>query len=262
LYKAASLITVRDDKDKVLTAGAALGTYDNIAHASDIISLIMIQNGADLNDLAGPKKKEAVDALSYYSIFATGKTKVWDDTMENSKLAFAKGKVAMYIGYSWDIFEIKAINPDLQFAITAVPQVLEGETTVASYWVEGISNKTPHLEEAFEFLKFLATKESLQKLYSIQARTRPFGELYPRSDMAELLKDNTLVYPFVQQGSSAQSTMFSSDTYDDRMVDDLNKYLGDAVRSVVNDNGSAESAIESLAQGVSEKLEQYGAKSE
>jgi hypothetical protein len=75
--------------------------------------------------------------------------------------------------------------------------------------------------------------------------------------MADLLKDNVLAYPFVAQGPTAKSTLFSSDTHDDRMVDELNKYLGDAIRSMVNDNSSAESAIDTLAQGVGQKLTQY-----
>jgi multiple sugar transport system substrate-binding protein len=260
LISAANTLTVRDADEKIVTAGVALGTYDNIEHASDIISLLLLQNGADLRDLAGPTKQSAVDALYFYTLFAKGDARVWDDGLENSKLAFAKGKVAMYIGYSWDIFDIKSINPNLQFAITSVPHILNRDITVASYWAEGVSNKTPHRKEAFEFLKFVASRENLEKLYSIQSKTRLIGSLYPRSDMADLLSDNSLAYPFVSQGGSAKSTIFSSNTYDERMVDELNKYLGDAVRSIVNDNSSAESAVETLAAGVAQKLSQYEAK--
>ena len=75
--------------------------------------------------------------------------------------------------------------------------------------------------------------------------------------MADLLKSNSLVYPFVQQGQNARSTIFSSDTYDEAMVDSLNSYLGNAIRSIVDDNGSAQSAIETLSVGVSEVMGRY-----
>jgi multiple sugar transport system substrate-binding protein len=256
LVTTANTLTVRDEEDRIITAGAALGTYDNIAHAPDIISLLLLQNGADLRNLAGATEENAIDALTFYTLFATGKTKVWDSTLENSKLAFAKGKLALYIGYSWDIFEIKAINPDLQFAITAVPRVLERKTTLASYWAEGVSSKTKYKKEAYEFLKFLASKQSLEKIYAAQAKTRPIGALYPRSDMAELLKDNALAYPFLQQAPDAKTTIFSSDTYDSRMVDELNNYMGDAIRSIVIDLGSPATAVEMLSKGFDKKLVQ------
>lgn len=256
-YPDALKLTVKDAaSNKITTAGAALGTYDNIAHASDIISLLMIQNGADVKNISGTAK-ESSDALDFYTSFAKGDSKVWDDTLDNSKLAFAKGNLAMYVGYSWDIFEIKAINPNLAFAVVPVPHEQDRNNTIASYWAEGVSAKSAHPKEAFEFLKFLASKENMEKLYSAEAATRLFGELYPRSDMADLLKDNTLAYPFVQQGKDAKSTIFSSDTYDSGMVDALNVYLGNAIRSILNDGSSPQSAVDTLSQGVAQKLSQY-----
>ena len=260
LTSAARQLTVKDQDGRITTSGVALGTYDNIAHASDIVSLLLIQNGADMNHLDGSAKQSASDALDFYTSFAKGDSKVWDDTLENSKLAFAGGKVAMYIGYSWDIFEIKAINPNLSFAITSVPHLPTRSSTVASYWVEGVSSQTKHPKEAFEFLKFLTSRESMEKLYTQEAKTRLFGELYPRSDMADLLKDNTLIYPFVAQGEKAESTFFSSDTHDDAMVDSLNVYLGNAVRSILNYNSSSESAIDTLAAGVTQVAGRYAGK--
>ncbi len=259
LINTARSLTVEDSSSgKITQSGIALGTYDNITHASDIVSLLMLQNGADLTNLGGPTEKNAYQALDFYTSFAKGDTKVWDDSFENSTLAFAKGEVAMYIGYSWDIFQIKAVNPDFQFAVVPVPQVTGGvQSTVASYWVEGVSSKSQHQKEAFEFLKFLASRANMEKMYTDETKQRLFGELYPRSDMASLLKDNTLVYPFVSNGSIAQSTIFSSDTYDDRLIDGLNKYLGDAVRSIVTQDNSPQSAIETLAHGVTQEANQY-----
>ncbi len=255
-------LTVKDEATgKITQSGAALGTFDNIAHAPDIISLLMVQNKANLTNLAGPSKKNAVDALDFYTSFAKGDSKVWDDTLENSKMAFGKGKVAMYIGYSWDVFELKQINPQLQYAIVPVPYLpVENSAprkwTIASYWAEGVSAKTKYQKEAFEFLKFLASKKTMEQLYTQESKIRSFGELYPRSDMAAQLKSNSLIYPFVSQGPEAKSTIFASDTYDNAMVDELNKYLGDAVRSVL-DNNSSETAIDTLAAGVSQKITQY-----
>lgn len=251
-------IAVKDAEGRIKTSPIALGTFDNVSHASDIISLLFLQNSANLRDLDGAAMENSSKALEWYTSFSKGDGKVWDDTMDNSKLAFAKGNLAMYFGYSWDILEIKGLNPSINFIIVPALKVPQKDKTIASYWVEGVSSKTKHQKEAFEFLQFLSKKETLEKLYSKQAKVRPFGELYPRKDMAELLKTDPLVAPFLEKADKADSTIFSSDTFDEGMVDSLNKYLGDAVRSIVNDNNSPQTAIETLGKGVDQVLGRYG----
>lgn len=257
LASIARTLTVKDVSGKIKTAGVALGTYDNIAHAPDIISLLLIQNGAGLLNLNGEAKQSAIDALEFYTSFASSDSKVWDETLDNSKLAFAKGNLALYFGYSWDILEIKAMNPALEFVVVSSPHLPDRQYTIASYWAEGVSARSRNSPAAFEFLEFLAKRQTLEKLYTSQAKLRLFGALYPRKDMASLLFSNKLIYPFVEQGQLARSTIFASDTYDDAMVDALNTYLGNAIRSILKDGTSAESAVETLSSGVSDVLLRY-----
>jgi len=263
LIKVSRQLTVKDEQGKIKTSGVALGTYDNIAHSSDIMSLLFIQNGANFNNFLDEKtKKNAEDALDFYISFAQGDASVWDEALPNSKLAFAKGDLAMYFGYSWDIFEIQALNKDLKFAVVSVPGIPSEDknirnNTVASYWVEGVSVKTKYSKQAFNFLKYLSKKGTLQKLYTEQAKTRGFGEIYPRKDMASLLSSNKIIYPFVEQAPRVSKGMFYSDTYDEGMVDGLNAYLGNAIRSILLSSVSVQSSLETLSQGVDQILSRY-----
>lgn len=252
--KGLASLTVKDG-NTIRTSSVSLGTIDNIEHATDILSLILIQNGVDLSKISGER---AASALSYYTSFAKGDSKVWDDSLDNSKLAFAKENLAMYFGYSWDIPDIKNLNPNLEFVVVNVPHIPATNTTIASYWVEGVSLKTKHPKEAFEFLQFLTQRSTLEKMYAAEARLRGFGELYPRTDMASLLKDNALLYPFVDQAKNAKSTIFSSDTYDDSDTKTLNDYLSNAARSIVNDNTSPQTAVDTLSNGVNSIVQNYG----
>lgn len=254
--KTARLLTVVGEDGKIKTAGAALGTFDNITHAPDIVSLLFLQNGADLRNLS-QTTKNASDALEYYASFTKGDASVWDGTLEPSLLAFASGNLAMYFGYSWDIFSIKAINPNLAFDVSAVPHLPGRNITIASYWAEGVSSKSKHQKEALLFIKFLSQKETALKFYTQVAKTRVFGEPYARVDLAQLLSDNKLIYPFVAQGNDARSSFFVSDTYDNGLNEQVNGYLGNAVRSVLG-NTSPESAVETLSKGVAQVLKQYG----
>lgn len=250
-------LTVKDEAGSIKTAGVAMGTFDNVVHASDILSLLFVQNGADIRNLEGESRKNAQDALDFYVSFAKGVDNVWSQEMETSKLAFAKGKLALFFGYSWDVFDIKALNPKLNVTLLPVPHLPGRNTTIASYWAEGVAVNTKHPKEAFEFLKFLSKKETLQRLYEQQSKIRLFGELYPRTDMAPLLKDNPYGYVVVQQARDAVSTPFSSETFDEGMNAALNAYLGNAVRAVFSSSVTSASAIETLRSGIEQVLSKY-----
>lgn len=251
-------LVVKEESGKIITPSIALGTFDNISHAPDIISFLLLQNGADLTDLVGPAKDSAYEAFVFYTSFAEGDKAVWDGTLDNSTLAFAKGELALYFGYSWDIFTINGLNSALQYKVVKVPKLAGRSNTVASYWSEGVSTKTKNSKEAFTFLEYLSRPETLQKLYQTQSKVRLFGSLYPRRSMAQLLSSNELIYPFVAQGDDAQSTYFSSDTYDGEngMITQMNVYLGNAVRSI-NNNTSVSTAVDTLSQGIAQILSRY-----
>lgn len=249
-------LTVKAEDGKIKTAGAAMGTFDNITHAPDIISLLFVQNGVDIYNLSSTSQN-ASDTLDFYTSFTKGDGNVWDETLDPSLLSFAKGSLAMYLGYSWDIFTLKAMNSSLSFQIVTIPHLPNRPFTIASYWVEGVSIKSTHQKEALLFLKFLAKAETEQKLFTQAAKTRLFGEPYARVDLAESLKGNNLLYPFVAQAKQANSSFFASDTHDDGINSQMNSYLGNAVRSVLN-NTSSQTAIETLSQGVDQVLGQYG----
>ncbi|MBI2033413.1 MAG: sugar ABC transporter substrate-binding protein [Candidatus Levybacteria bacterium] len=251
-------LTVKDPTDgKIKTAGAAIGAFNNVNHAPDIVSLLFLQNGADVYNLAATPKS-AAGTLQFYTVFTTDSNNVWDTTLDPSLLAFAKGNVAMYFGYSWDIFAIKALNPQLSFSVSPVPHIAGSKPlTIASYWVEGVSQKSKHQKETLLFMKFLTKKEVQQKLYSEESKTRLFGELYSRSDLGDLLKDNKLVYPFITQAKEASSAFFVSDTYDNGLNTKANKYLEDGIQSMITDQTSPQSALDTIVAGVDQLLSQY-----
>lgn len=252
----ARMLTVKDGEGKIKTAGAAMGTFDNITHAPDLISLLVVQNGGDITNME-ETKESVVDALDFYTSFARDEGKVWDTSLDPSLLAFSKGNLAMYFGYSWNIFTIKQLNPQLSFQVVSVPHLPGRNMTIASYWVNGISAKSKYQKEALLLMKFLSTKETMQKLFSESSKTRLFGQPYPNSDLADSLKDNAYLYPFVFAANDATSSFFASDTFDDGINAQMNAYLGNAVRAMLN-NTSTETAVDTLIQGVAQVLQQYG----
>lgn len=261
--KVSKELTVKDSTGKIKTAGAALGTYDNITHAPDVISLLFVQQGVQMDKFTSNTKGQE-DALTFYTSFADGNDNVWDASLDESMLAFSKGNLAIYFGYSWDVFAIQRLNKDLQFKVYPVPGLPGKKTTIASYWVEGVNAESPNQKEALEFMKFLAKKETAEKFYAETAKTRAFGEPYARKDLRENLREEPLVYPFLSQMDDASSTMFSSDTHDGDagLNTSLNNYLGTAIRAILNDGDSPDKAVKDLNAGVLQVYKKYGIKEE
>jgi len=262
LRNLASELTVRDEWGKIQIAGVSLGITKNIDHWSDILGLMMLQNEVDLTNPAECKKQAGeevclgADALTFFTLFKNV-DHVWDETLPSSTQAFAAGKSAMYFGPSWRVFDIKALNPKLNFKIVPVPQLERKNITWANFWIEGVAKRSKHKNEAFEFLKFLSSAESLEKLYQAESNLRLFGEIYPRKEMAEKLKANPLIAPFVEQIPQAKAWYLCSFTWDNGINDRMIKYFEDAVNAV-NEGKTAKEALITTTQGISQLLSQYG----
>lgn len=254
LRELALKLTVRDEETKeIQIAGVAMGTASNVDHFSDLLGLMMLQNGVNLSNMTG---NLAEDALAFYTVFSK-EDKVWDKTMPSSTVAFASGKAAMMFGPSWRVFNIKESNPDLRFKTAPVPQLPGSSVSWASYWVEGVAKSCEHQAEAWDFLKFLFQKESLRKLYAEASKTRLFGEPYSRKDMAESLINEEYVGSYIEGAKTAKSWYLCSRTFDNGINDRVIKYLEDAVNAV-NQGKSPKEALATANQGVSDILSQFG----
>ncbi len=253
----AAKLTVRDTAGNIKTAGAAIGTATNVDHFSDILATMILQNGGDPKS---PTDTQSVDALEYYTKFAKGENRVWDETMPASTVAFAGGSLAMYFAPSWRAIEIKNANPLLKFKVAPIPQLEGAKVTWASYWAEGVSAKSKYQEAAWEFIKYLSQKDVLIKLYSESAKSpgRFFGMPYPRVAMAQKLASDPIIGAYVSQIPNARSFPMASRTFDNGINDQIIKAYEDAVNSVARGT-TAKSALETTAKNVAQILARYGA---
>ncbi len=254
--QAASAITVVNN-GRIVRSGAALGNAGNVTHWQDILALMMLQNGVDLTEPTGTL---AEDALNYYAGFTGGNQNTWDDTQDESKLAFAKGNLAVYFGYSWDYFDINELAKGnaLDMKVFPVPQLPGTTVNYASYWVEGVSKHSKNQATAWDFLKFISSKEELAKLYQAEANLRGFGEPYGRMDMADLLKNDPVVSVFINQAPTAQGWYLDSLTWDGDTG--LNSRVGNYFAAAINDvhkGTDVKSALTTASSGVRQVLATY-----
>ncbi len=258
LAQTAARLTVKDANGNIRTSGVALGTASNVDHFSDVLGVMILQNGGDPKT---PTDKNTADALDYYVSFAKGQNRVWDETMPASTIAFAGEQVAMYFAPSWRAFEIKNNNPGLNFKIAPIPQLEGGRVAWASYWAEGVSIKSKHPKEAWEFIKFLQEDEMLTKTYAEAAKSpgRIFGEPYPKVSMAQMLALDPLLASLIEDAPYMRSFPMASRTFDNGLNDEIIKAYEDAINKVLGGTSSAK-ALETTGQNISKTLEKFSSK--
>lgn len=165
------LLTTVSANNAIVQSGAAIGTSRNVERAFDVLSLLMMQNGTVMTDSRGSamfaqelddNSIPGADAVRFYTEFANPLKSVytWNDAQPPSFDAFASGKTAMFLGYSYHVPLIRSRAPKLNFAVAPVPQISEGRTVnYANYWVETVSKSTPNANWAWDFIQFAADPE-------------------------------------------------------------------------------------------------------
>lgn len=183
-------LTKQNNQGEIIQSGIALGGSNNIVRSTDILSLLMMQNGTNMmeggavkfNQNAGSSKDKSpgIDALRFYTDFSNPAKEVysWNNGLEDSLKMFVDNKLAMMIGYKYMLPEIKARAPKLNFGIAPIPQI-EGnsqKTNYANYWVEVVSKSIlanpdnlkkgafytkQKYNTAWDFIQFIANKKNV-----------------------------------------------------------------------------------------------------
>lgn len=231
------------EKSQIDQHGLAMGAGKNVNRASDIFSILMMQNGVTmLGDDGLPafgENADAVRALQFYTDFANPAKDVytWNEQSDYSIDAFAEGASAMMINYSYNIDTLKAKNPRLNFAVAPLPQVETGGTpvTYGGYWLYVVSKQTTSADTAWWFVRFMTS--------TAQARSYLEKSGYPpaRRDLVQELQNDARIGVFANQALYAKS--WSQD--DSRLVDKL--FTG-AIDEVVTGQDTADGALKRVVE--------------
>lgn len=253
LRKLAFDLTKTNSETKIIErAGVALGTTGNVEHWSDILGLLILQNSGNPGF---PSESAVQDALTFYTIIST-QDKSWDASQPSSVYAFATGTVAMILAPSWQVSEIKTINPNLNFKVAPAPVLPSANYAWASYWAEAVPSSSKNPEEAWKFIKYLSSSEVLQKIYAGASQIRAIGEPYPLTSLAGSLANDSLAGAFVSQGPNYVSWYLADRTYDDGINDEFSKYYEDAINAI-NGGSTVGAIIKTLDEGVTQVLAKY-----
>ncbi|MDD5554007.1 MAG: extracellular solute-binding protein, partial [Patescibacteria group bacterium] len=252
-------LTKQDTTGKIIQSGVALGGSKNIERYSDILSVLMMQNGAVMADENGnvvfnqipPALKEqkyspGLEALRFYTDFSNPAKEVysWNSSLGNSLEMFIAGKLAMMFGYAYHLPTIEAGAPKLNFAVAPLPQIEGnlGNTNFANYWVETVSSKSKYINEAWDFVQF-ATKTEQAKSYL--ARTKKPTAL--RSLVSQQIEDED-VGIFANEVLTAKSWYHGEDANAAELI------MGEMIDSASSGEGKIEDALNLGARRVQQTI--------
>lgn len=247
-------LSSKDKFGNLTKSGAALGTANNINHASGILSLLMLQTGTKMISDDG---KEAVfdkslkigdssyrpgeSALRFYTDFGSAKSSVytWNDRLPNSFDSFTSGQTAVIFDYALNIPKIKQKAPNLQLGMAPMPQLKNASKSLnyADFWGYSVPLVSKNPEVAWKFLVFLTGKD-INKYFSatvLRSASR-------RDVIAEEQTDTNL-------GVFAEEILSATNWYQiDSM--EIDKIFKDMINAVVLGSESPADAIADAASKV------------
>ena len=180
-------LTKKNTDGSIAQSAINLGLDDQwIPRFAEIIATLIMQYGGtmtspdhtkaifDLPINADKPYYPAESALNFYTDFANPSaiTYTYSDatTSTGSKKfpsdiqAFMEGKMAMFIGYSYQVNNIKQYTGKrISFATAPLPQVrLEEPINIANYWGETVSKNSKYPQVAWDFINYVSQKSNLR----------------------------------------------------------------------------------------------------
>ncbi|MBU4360911.1 extracellular solute-binding protein [Candidatus Parcubacteria bacterium] len=178
LIEVVKKLTQQNEDGEIARSAIALGGAQNINRSNDILSLLMLQNGTQMLNASNQisfNKSASYDrnfypgeqALRFYTDFALPSKEVytWNTDLPEAVELFSAGKLSMMFGFSYQIPQIRAQAPKINFGIAPMTHVnLDGTDALglpvnwANYWIYTVFERATHPAEAWDFLNTLATK--------------------------------------------------------------------------------------------------------
>ncbi|MEA1909690.1 MAG: extracellular solute-binding protein, partial [Patescibacteria group bacterium] len=250
------------DRNGLLTQSAINMGVDNewVPRFAEIIAALIYQNGGQMTtsdhtktifDLPVTDDKPyypGENALEFYTDFANPNSSLYtysDATYtDGSKKfpsdiqAFLEGKLAMYVGYAYQIENIRDLKGSFQFDTTLLPQSRSEEpATIANYWGETVSRNSDYPQVAWDFINYVSQKSNLRSYVRATGHVGASNELIKR-DL------NRPYYGPVAKQVEHSKSWYRSNTPE---IEDI---FADMVNSVLHYRTSAKQAIESAVNKI------------
>lgn len=189
LFDLNSTLTNKKNDGTILQSMIALGRYDNVSHAKDILSTLFLQSGNQMikrtdtgyvpvinesSSSAGISPAETV--LNFFVEFSNPSDTAysWNRALPNSIDMFTGGKLAFYLGFGSELFTIQSINPNISFDVSEILQTRNAtvKRTYGKIYALAVNKKSKNITSAFGVAGLLSSGDAA-KNFSIAVSLPP-----------------------------------------------------------------------------------------
>ena len=255
-------LTVKQNDLTITQSAAALGTYENIAHAKDILALLFLQTGNPFMAYDGTKftayfgaggtpneSNIANQVLTFYSAFADPVKSVysWNAGQPLDRDMFTQSSLAYYFGTASELPIIRAKNPNLNFGIALPPQSLTGTTLTTGHMYGFAIPKTAPNQllsyTAATLLSNFAAETSLSADSAVTLSLIPARrDVLANKDISDQYLD------FLYKTALVQKSWFDPDPVaSDQILSDMMKNINSSLLDIPGSLAKAESQLETAA---------------
>ena len=248
------LLTLQDSTGQFVQSGAALGGAYNINRAPDILSALMMQNGAEMtrankvsfNQVPAGISDDSIvpgrDALRFYTDFASPAKEVytWNEDMPESLNAFANQQSAYFFGYSYHLPLIRSLAGSIDLGIAKLPQISATgkQVNIANYWLEAVTKGSPNKSEAWGFIQFASSQAGAASYLTAAQKPTALRALISSQRSNEELK------PFADQLLTAKTWYHGND------ASGMENVMRIMISQVIDGSSTAEEAINEAAKQI------------
>jgi ABC-type glycerol-3-phosphate transport system substrate-binding protein len=234
---------VKTDGTRTLYQSAvALGEYQNVAHAKEILSAMIIQAGNPIvaRDVTGEGELKYISvlterygralvpadaALDFYVQFAdpSRDTYTWNRALKNSTDSFIAGELAMYFGFASELRTLRAKNPNLNYDVAPFVQARDGQgkKTFGKMYALAITNSTSVPDSAYQ---------AILNLVSTPAQT----ELLAEDVLPPIRRDMLVTAPGNAYGPVFYSSALAARGFLDPGTAETEAIFKEAIESVIS----------------------------
>jgi ABC-type glycerol-3-phosphate transport system substrate-binding protein len=183
-YNLVGVFTRRDSSAGISSSALAMGEWNNITNAKDILSLLLLQAGTSITvntadqgvistiNSSAPGKDilPGESAVNFYTQFSnpTSPNYSWNRSLPDSQTFFLSGNLAVYFGPSSDIYSIQQKNPNLNFDVAAAPQIRGNDKKISFGHMFAVATvkQSKQIGAAFLLMNALAESDAEKALVS------------------------------------------------------------------------------------------------
>lgn len=217
-----SNLTRTDESDNINKATIALGEFNNIENASDILTTLILQAGNPIivrneqgdfqsifNNQLNYSIPPADAAINFFTQFSNPakRSYTWNRSLPDSDEMFLSGDLAFYIGFASERDNLIQRNPNLNFGVSKMPQSRTSvennrQYTGGKMYFVSVLNSSGKISGAFNTLSKMTNQQNMEIFFEMSDLLpvhRNMLSSVPSSDYLDVFNKSVLIMrPFLE----------------------------------------------------------------